>query len=319
MAMVSANFLFYYPFSLIFFVSKDVIRLRTQHRIVGNLAGALPLFPRQPNNHGLPLMLMPEEVRLLSYKSIITIVEEADDLSHFKSPHCKSFYANLQTEQDNEINSQHRTARIAEIDYNLDKIVAGKLKKTEQNFNNSPEELAKFRENIRSQLLATIKDMPKNSDNYGHTSIPISRFHIETPYSNIPHREYHLSPLAPFTLEAIKFHVFQDFWHKGYYLSDGIKFGGHFLAYDHDPIAFHAKYIIICSLQDFSNSLLLDHFEKTLLQAYGRLGKNVRKNVIIVHYENLPKTAESPVTSNLAIDKPIISYKHIQWNRTDLS
>lgn len=33
------------------------------------------------------------------------------------------------------------------------------------------------------------------------------------------------------TVERLRYSVFKDLWHKGYYLTAGIKFGGDFLAY----------------------------------------------------------------------------------------
>ena len=43
----------------------DVIRLRREHRIVGNLIGCPPKTPHQQVDCGLPLVLSPEEVSVL--------------------------------------------------------------------------------------------------------------------------------------------------------------------------------------------------------------------------------------------------------------
>ncbi|KAI9006621.1 tRNA intron endonuclease [Phycomyces nitens] len=50
---------------------KDVERLRCDHRMVGALVGTLPRLPLQNTFHGLPLLLMPEEVTLALSKNII--------------------------------------------------------------------------------------------------------------------------------------------------------------------------------------------------------------------------------------------------------
>ncbi|CAI6347702.1 unnamed protein product [Macrosiphum euphorbiae] len=55
-------------------------------------------------------------------------------------------------------------------------------------------------------------------------------------------------PLPEFmnNLERIRYKVFKDLWSKGFYLTCGMKFGGDFLVYEGDPLAYHAKYIVNC-------------------------------------------------------------------------
>jgi hypothetical protein len=49
-----------------------VLRLRTEHRIVGTLIGHLPpQLPQQPGRFSLPLILMPEEVSLLLEQGVL--------------------------------------------------------------------------------------------------------------------------------------------------------------------------------------------------------------------------------------------------------
>ncbi|VDM50485.1 unnamed protein product [Toxocara canis] len=40
--------------------------------------------------------------------------------------------------------------------------------------------------------------------------------------------------------------VFRDLWRRGYYLTDGLKFGCDFLLYVNKPSAVHAKYMVQC-------------------------------------------------------------------------
>ena len=40
--------------------------------------------------------------------------------------------------------------------------------------------------------------------------------------------------------------AFFDLWRRGFFLTDGSKFGADFLAYPGDPIRYHAQNIIIC-------------------------------------------------------------------------
>lgn len=282
----------------------DAIRLRKEHHIVGNLVGALPEYPRQHDDYGLPLVLLPEEARLLAQLSLITLVDVSDEGTlaedYFASETCQTFYQQLLVRQHEEINERFKQTRKDDIEANLDKIVQGKAKKCKLAMEPTGPDWATFRESVRAQLLSAIKDVPNDP------STLLTRFYTESPYPNAPERPFSLPALRPHSLEALRYAVFEHFWQRGYYLTEGVKFGAHFLAYDNDPMAFHAKFIIMCC----PDSASMVHFENSLLQAYGRLGKNVRKNVIVAHYDHnsaLDSSAEMPII-----------YKHIQWNNTGL-
>ena len=79
----------------------------------------------------------------------------------------------------------------------------------------------------------------------------------------------------PYDGKEVKRQVFGDLWQKGFYLTDGAKFGGDFLAYPGDPIQFHAKYVVICCNDPYE-----DMGEKDLV-ARSRLGTNVKKTVLL--------------------------------------
>jgi tRNA-splicing endonuclease subunit Sen34 len=51
-------------------IKKDVERLRCEYRIVGALSGTLSQFPLQNTFYGLPLVLLPEEVNLLTSQGL---------------------------------------------------------------------------------------------------------------------------------------------------------------------------------------------------------------------------------------------------------
>lgn len=53
----------------------DWLRLRRNHRIIGELVGSFPKSTRQDVFLGLPLLLLPEEVTLLLEKKIACLVE----------------------------------------------------------------------------------------------------------------------------------------------------------------------------------------------------------------------------------------------------
>jgi tRNA-splicing endonuclease subunit Sen34 len=65
--------------------------------------------------------------------------------------------------------------------------------------------------------------------------------------------------------------TFAKLWTNGFFITDGTKFGGDFLAYPGDPIQFHAKYIVICCEKNPENMSQND------LVAKSRMGTGVKK------------------------------------------
>ncbi|KAJ2315567.1 tRNA-splicing endonuclease subunit [Coemansia sp. RSA 2611] len=57
--------------------ADTVLKLRTEHRIVGTLEGSHPTNPLQNNYFGLPLILLPEEAALLLEQHAITLDGDA--------------------------------------------------------------------------------------------------------------------------------------------------------------------------------------------------------------------------------------------------
>lgn len=64
--------LYFHVFILLLLV--DWLKLRQNYRIVGNLIGSLPKYPRQNLFNGLPLCLQPEEVSLLKENGFAKLV-----------------------------------------------------------------------------------------------------------------------------------------------------------------------------------------------------------------------------------------------------
>lgn len=73
--------------------------------------------------------------------------------------------------------------------------------------------------------------------------------------------------------------TFHDLWNKGFFITEGTKFGGDFLAYPGDPIQFHAKYVVICCDT-------IDNMSERDLVAKSRLGTNVKKTVLLAFLDS---------------------------------
>lgn len=267
---------------------EDVTILRKTHRIMGRHVGALPEIPRQNVENGLPLMLNLEEVHLLYNSNIIKIVE-AFAQSDYDLPNLQAAFKVNHEQQYDKVKQTAIEEKKAKLIPLLDKIVEGKWRKLQTksaspNIQHSP---AEFREQVASELFAKLDHFPPSDQ--------MSIFQHSSPLYSIS-KPPGLKLPAPKvgSIESLRIQVYADFWSKGYYISDGLKFGGDFLVYDHDPLNFHAKFIVFCLL----SSVQLD---ASLLQSYGRLGRNVRKNVVLAYF---------------AEDKPPrVCYRIISWNQ----
>lgn len=76
--------------------------------------------------------------------------------------------------------------------------------------------------------------------------------------------------------EECKFRVLKELWRKGYFITPGHKFSCDFLAYEGDPEEYHARYMVLCSV------------ERTIPQiqiaVMGRLSVQVNKDLLIAHF-----------------------------------
>ncbi|CEP12273.1 hypothetical protein [Parasitella parasitica] len=68
--------------------------------------------------------------------------------------------------------------------------------------------------------------------------------------------------------------VFDFFWLQGYYITSGIKFGGHFLLYPDDPMCVHSEYIV--SVKDKHQDIL-----PLEIIGMGRAATNVKKTFVL--------------------------------------
>ena len=76
--------------------------------------------------------------------------------------------------------------------------------------------------------------------------------------------------------DRIRYKTFQDLWSKGFYITEGEKFGADFLAYPGDPFEYHANYVVICSELDPQTEMTEEE-----LVAKCRLGTTVKKTVLL--------------------------------------
>jgi len=72
----------------------------------------------------------------------------------------------------------------------------------------------------------------------------------------------------------IRVTVFRDLWRKGLFLTSGIKFGCHYLAYEASPSKVHSKYMVFCR----SPTDAMTPFDLT---GISRVGSQVKKKILL--------------------------------------
>ncbi|XP_054156676.1 tRNA-splicing endonuclease subunit Sen34-like, partial [Oppia nitens] len=246
---------------------NDVLILRKHYRIVGSFIGSIPDCGQQNSELGLPLLLMPEETRLLVDNKVAVVVEFDTRVD----AEVKDFYAKLKTDFCEQNRQQFKSDRQKQILEMSDKIVSGKIKKFAEQYRHLNDD--ELKDEIIKQELAKIPDItPDNCSTKLLTDCP-----FDGRLSKIVDDNNILFPVVTAKSE-LRYQVFKDLWNKNYYITDGIKFGCDFLCYQSDPIGVHSKFMIICrtgSLLQLNNDLVV--------QMYGRLGKSVRKDVLIAY------------------------------------
>lgn len=262
--------------------ADDWLKLRRNHRVLGELVGSLPKPTRQDVFSGLPLLLLPEEVTLLLEKNIARLVRCAslEKLPNESlSKRFKEYRETLFLEQA-ECLKESRKRQITSV---MDKIVEGKKrkilglhtskknmrksldKKTQESLDSIEidtqellkEELAKLPTLTQSEMLVqTCTVYPWSSSDELET--------LEWEYPFTPHQQ-------------LRYKVYKDLWEKGYYISSGEKFSGDFLVYPGDPIIFHSQFIVQCKRKD-------EEMTVAELVAQCRISCHVRKILVFAVY-----------------------------------
>lgn len=268
--------------------AKDWLKLREEHRIIGQLIGCLPSLPYQEEMKGLPMTLLSEETALLLEKKIATLInfpalkQKPDNIT-------KQKYIRYQERISEKQIQLSLDKRKQQIEGMLDQIVEGKKRKLKKEAEKGEDHdttgnVEIDRNKVFDEEVAKI--VPMTSDN-----ILVQTF---TEYPWIERGETKSVewkfPSTP--LEKLHYMIYKDLWEKGYYITVGHKFGGDFLVYPGDPVKFHAKFLVICIENESEIPL-------TELVALGRLGTSVRKTILLASVSKKEST---------------VVYQSLQWN-----
>lgn len=261
--------------------AEDARKIREEHGLVGNLVGALVRKPRQNTRLGLPLQLQPEEARLLVEIGAARLVYHgladqdvsvvgADVSSDVDEKESYAKFLRQSYEEQWKMALQEKKCKLEGLS---ERIAEGRSKRKRPHVEQEEEPMESSSQGPIKELLnleqtfhfpkeAMMVQIPTARIRLGsEKEVNIQEVSSEWPY---PGQKNH---------EA-RYRVFKDLWQKGYYLTNGGKFGGDFLVYPGDPMRFHAHYIAICSPQEKDIAL------SDIITA-GRLGTNVKKTVLL--------------------------------------
>lgn len=104
-------------------------------------------------------------------------------------------------------------------------------------------------------------------------------------------------PIVDFPVkDLIRYRIFKDLWHKGYYITSAENFGGDFLLYSHDPIYFHASKIVHIVKYD-------EMLDPTVITSFGRIAVSVKKKCVFAYIND---------------NDDSITYQTLEWDNPKL-
>ncbi|KTW30833.1 tRNA-intron endonuclease [Pneumocystis carinii B80] len=223
------------------------MQLRLEHHICGFFVGTLPQAPQQNIFLGLPLELIPEEVAWLVDQGHAYIVD--DKLRH-------QLYIENVTPKDVLSIKEKRITDIKRqnIEY--------KQNLLEKEFSTSFLKDSSNLDSIVSSLdnNDTEDDIPRNIIVPTKSKKSLYAMPIE------------LSPKVK--VDPSRYSVWKYLHDKGYYMTPGLKFGAHYLAYPGDPLKYHSHFLVNVMQWEQEFSIIN-------IVGGGRLGTNVKKAWVI--------------------------------------
>uniref|UniRef100_A0A8C0PMG9 tRNA-splicing endonuclease subunit Sen34 n=1 Tax=Canis lupus familiaris TaxID=9615 RepID=A0A8C0PMG9_CANLF len=273
--------------------AEAVQALRERLGVGGRTVGALPRGPRQNSRLGLPLLLMPEEARLLAEIAVTLVSAPRPD------PRQHSLALSFKRQQEQGFQEQSalaaeaRETRRQEL---LEKIAEGqaaKKQKLEQESVASESQEASANP-AAAESEAGASQAPGEPEEAGSSSpqpgpsngvAPLPRSALLVQLATARPRPIKARPLdwrvqskdwphAGRPAHELRYSIYRDLWERGFFLSAAGKFGGDFLVYPGDPLRFHAHYIAQCWAPG-------DPIPLQDLVSAGRLGTSVRKTLLL--------------------------------------
>lgn len=224
---------------------KDVKRLREEFHVCGTLIGILPQIPQQNVFQGLPLELMPEEIRFL--------IDECDAAYLVDDGPVHELAALSFLDDDREALQKHRKeVANAQVEKHQQLVM---LKRQQAIEKKASKEKSIDKKNSSVVIPASSESgtfysidtyttqTPSNLPSY---DLYEARYHTDVPVKLTASNNSVRKPLPVVRLpKQTAYDMYTHLQGKEYYLSPGLRFGGQFLAYPGDPLRYHSHHIAI--------------------------------------------------------------------------
>uniref|UniRef100_A0A8C5KQ22 tRNA-splicing endonuclease subunit Sen34 n=1 Tax=Jaculus jaculus TaxID=51337 RepID=A0A8C5KQ22_JACJA len=237
--------------------AEAVQALRERLGVGGRTVGALPRGPRQNSRLGLPLLLMPEEARLLAEIGAVTLVSVPRPDPHHHGLALESFKRQQEQsfQEQRTLAAEAREARRQEL---LEKIAEGqaaKKQKMEQDSGTTetPEgggsEATQRNETSDGQASGEQEEAESTKEQKSALLIQLATARPRPVKAKpldwrVQSKDW---PHAGRPAHELRYSIYRDLWERGFFLSAAGKFGGDFLVY---PGEFSVrKTLLLCSPQ----------------------------------------------------------------------
>jgi tRNA-splicing endonuclease subunit Sen34 len=266
---------------------EHVDLLRRKHHMTGTLIGNLPQATQQNVYSGLPLLLMPEEARLLIEQGQAYIVDDVD--RH------KTLYRDLSPEQKAEYQNSLRQEGLKAAEEALRKHMESKVKYWKKqskdgasgsSLSSKPGSAFTPRSPSSPSLTAvqsgeqvssdeTLFDSPELRQN-----LPVVQeeelqpMHVTLTTSSPPFPRDGSASSTILPEVPSSYPLYAHLHSKGYYVSPGLRFGCQYMAYPGDPLRFHSHFLADGMRWD-------DEIDLMEIVGGGRLGTGVKKAYLI--------------------------------------
>jgi len=329
--------------------SRDVITLRREHRIVGNLIGCPPKTPRQVSFSGLPLILQPEEITALVKEGVAETVtsQQQQPLTSSEDEERRRVQFERFREQSYRDQVQVcRDDRAAQIRQMAAKIVQGKKRKlnaaaaseTDKKHSHSSKTAEKQQQQQQQQLkcatetdeteevdVIELDQQNENKEEEEITEEAIIKQELEKiqdfPPQNLLIQTFNEDPWGNTTAAAftwdwphsaedrVKSLAFQALRVRGFFLTSGDKFGADFLAYPGDPLLFHAKFVVLCLTNDDDE----DPEESLRRMQESELVAKCRLGTAVNKAVLVAFVASKKAATSEQQQQPVVKFKKLQW------
>lgn len=257
------------------FEIEDIMRIRRENSICAVLVGNTPQAPNQTVFSGLPLELKPDEALLLVEKDVAFIEDDCvAHLARLRDPQARKAYADGLKRQRAAVQSmlaeEHAEKRRASEKIKAEKMKGKAGKKKPKKDSEAGVSQTDTAEESLFESTGPTNNSPAPTPS---KSLASSTFFTPTTSSLLltqssPSPQSCETPPRPHSA-ALQRHL-ND---RGYFITPGLRFGGHFSAYPGDPFRYHAHYMA-SSYQWDQEIPLLD------LVGTGRLATGVKKGFV---------------------------------------